>query len=192
MAKNTKKKNTTNPTSSDAKKAAVLGTGKKSKAPLFVTLAVALLLAGGAVYFLGGEKEAGPASATAAAGQSNVTEFVYNTSDFADGKARYYAYKSPDGLNIRYFLLKSSDGVIRAAFDSCDTCWSAGKGYRQDGDNMVCNNCGLKFASVKINEVKGGCNPAPLTRTADGDKIIVKVKDIVEQGSFYFNYNNRS
>ena len=183
------KKNTSNPTSSDAKKAAVLGTGKKSKAPLFITLIAALILAGGAVYLLGGEKEAGPATATAAATQKSSTEFVYNSSDFSDGKAKYFSYKTPQGLDIRYFLLKSSDGVIRAAFDACDTCWAAGKGYRQEGDFMVCNNCGLRFSSVKINEVKGGCNPAPLTRTSSGDRIIVKVKDIIEQGSFYFDFN---
>ena len=190
MAKKTKKKNPGNPTSSESKKAAVLGTGKKSKAPLFITLFAAMILAGGAVYFLGGEKEAGPVAASAAAAtQNSATEFVYNASDFADGQAKYYSYKTPQGLEIRYFLLKSSDGVIRAAFDSCDTCWSSGKGYRQEGDFMVCNNCGLRFASVKINEIKGGCNPAPLTRAASGGKIIVKVKDIVEQGSFYFNFN---
>jgi uncharacterized membrane protein len=188
MSRKKKKKSTANPTSSEAKKAAVLGTGNKSKAPLIITLLAAVILAGGAVYFLGGEKEAGPVAATAAVTQNSATEFVYNVSDFDDGKAKYYSYKSPQGLNIRYFLLKSSDGVIRAAFDSCDTCWSAGKGYRQEGDFMVCNNCGLRFASVKINEIKGGCNPAPLSRTAKGDKIIVKVKDIIEQGSFYFNF----
>jgi len=188
MSKKKKRKNIANPTSSEAKKAAVLGSGKKSKTPLIITLLAAAILAGGAVYFLGGEKEAGPVSATAAVTQNDATEFVYNASDFADGQAKYYSYKTPQGLDIRYFLLRSSDGVIRAAFDSCDTCWSAGKGYRQEGDFMVCNNCGLRFASVKINEIKGGCNPAPLTRTASGGKIIVKVKDIIEQGSFYFNY----
>jgi uncharacterized membrane protein len=189
MAKKNRKKSTSNPTSSEVKKAAVLGTGKKSNTPLIFTLLVAVVLAGGAVYLLKGGSSSGPVAATSAAVQGSNTEFVYNASDLADGKAKYYAYKSPQGLTIRYFLLKSSDGIIRAAFDSCDTCWAAGKGYRQEGDNMVCNNCGLKFASVKINEVKGGCNPAPLTRTAKGDKIIIKVKDIVEQGSFYFNYN---
>jgi len=187
MAKK-KRKNTPKQTSSEAKKAAVLGTGKKSRAPLFITLLAAAVLAGGALYFLGGEKEAGPVAATAAAVQGSTSEFVYNAADFADGKAKYYSYKTPQGLDIRYFLLKSSDGIIRAAFDSCDTCWAAGKGYRQEGDFMVCNNCGLRFSSVKINEVKGGCNPAPLTRSSSGDKIIVKVKDIVEQGSFYFDY----
>jgi uncharacterized membrane protein len=189
MSKKNKKKNNANPTSSEAKKAAVLGTGKKSKMPLIITLVAAVFLAGGALYFLGGEKGSGPVAATAAAVQNNATEFVYNASDFADGNAKYYSYKTPQGLDIRYFLLKSSDGVIRAAFDACDTCWSSGKGYRQEGDFMVCNNCGLRFSSVKINEIKGGCNPAPLTRAASGGKIIVKVKDIVEQGSFYFNFN---
>jgi len=187
MAKKNKK-NTANPSSSESKKAAVLGTGKKSKGPLILTLVAAAVLAGGAVYFLSGGNGSGPVASSAIASQNSASEFVYNAGDFADGRAKYYAYKTPEGLNIRYFLLKSSDGIIRAAFDSCDTCWAAGKGYRQEGDFMVCNNCGLRFASVKINEVKGGCNPAPLTRSSSGDKIIVKVKDIIEQGSFYFNY----
>lgn len=189
MSRKKKSKNTVNPRSSEAKKAAVLGGDKKSRTPLIITLFAAAIMAGGALYFLGGEKEAGPVAATAAVAENSATEFIYNASDFADGQAKYYSYKTPQGLNIRYFLLKSSDGIIRAAFDSCDTCWSAGKGYRQEGDFMVCNNCGLRFASVKINEIKGGCNPAPLSRTASGGKIIVKVKDIIEQGSFYFNYN---
>ncbi|MDT8396444.1 MAG: DUF2318 domain-containing protein [bacterium] len=170
------------------KKAAVLQS-RKSKAPMFITLIVAAALAGGGMFLLGGEKEAGPVAATAAVKSTGATEFSYPVSDFNDGKARYYSFKSPKGLDIRYFIMKSSDGVIRAAFDACDTCWAAGKGYRQEGDVMVCNNCGLRFPSVKINEVKGGCNPSPLTRTVAGGNVIIKVRDIIEQGSFYFNFN---
>jgi len=174
---------------SEAKKAAVVQ-GNKSKAPMMITLVIAAMLAGGGIVLLGGKKEAGPVAATAVASNtSSTSEFTYPASDFADGKAKYFAYQTPDGLNIRYFILKSSDGVIRAAFDSCDTCWTAGKGYRQEGDNMVCNNCGLRFASIKINEIKGGCNPAPLTRAMRGDKVVIKVKDIVAEGAFYFNFN---
>ena len=173
------------------KKAAVLQS-KKSKAPMIITLVVAAALAGGGLYFLGGKKEAGPVAATAAVANTGATEFTYPVSDFADGTAKYYSFKSPQGLDIRYFIMRSSDGVIRAAFDSCDTCWSAGKGYRQEGDNMVCNNCGLRFASIKINEIKGGCNPAPLTRAEINGQVVIKVKDIIEEGSFYFNYGRRS
>lgn len=182
-------KKTTN--SSEAKKAAVLGTDKKSKAPLVVTLTVAVMAAAAGVYLVKGS-DTGPVKVqTVSTAQRSSDEFAYDISDFRDGKARYFSYRSPEGINIRYFIMKSSDGIIRAAFDACDTCWSSGKGYRQEGDFMVCNNCGLRFASVRINEVKGGCNPAPLTRNIRGDQVFVKVSDIVREGSFYFNFGGR-
>jgi uncharacterized membrane protein len=54
---------------------------------------------------------------------------------------------------------------------------------------MVCNNCGQRFPSVKINEIKGGCNPAPLNRKVVGDKLVIKVADIIEGGDLYFNFS---
>ena len=78
--------------------------------------------------------------------------------------------------------------LIRAAFDACDVCWPSGKGYYQDGDVMVCRNCGRRFASVKINEVKGGCNPAPLKRTITGDKLVIQTSDILA-GKQYFDFS---
>ena len=48
-------------------------------------------------------------------------------------KARHYTYSAPGGITIKYFIIKSSDGVIRAAFDACDVCWPSGKGYQQEG-----------------------------------------------------------
>lgn len=122
---------------------------------------------------------------------SAETEITYPTKIFEDGKAKHFQYKiySKTGKNItiRYFLLKSSDGVIRAAFDACDVCWAEGKGYFQKGDFMVCRNCGRRFASVKINEVQGGCNPAPLKREIKGDKVVIKIKDLLE-GAKYFDF----
>jgi uncharacterized membrane protein len=53
---------------------------------------------------------------------------------------------------------------------------------------MVCRNCGRRFASVLVNEVKGGCNPAPLYRTISGDQLVIQVKDILE-GKQYFNFS---
>ena len=108
-------------------------------------------------------------------------------SQFADGKARHFTFSAPKGITIKYFIVKSSDGVIRAAFDACDVCWPSGKGYQQEGDNMVCRNCGKKFASKLVSEVKGGCNPAPLKKTIRGNQLIIQTKDILE-GRNYFNF----
>jgi uncharacterized membrane protein len=119
-----------------------------------------------------------------------MTEVTYPVTQFADGKARHYSFQTEEGQEIRYFILKSADGVIRAAFDACDVCWPANKGYYQEGDTMVCRNCGRRFASVKVNEVKGGCNPAPLERSVTGHNLVLRVEDIL-QGKKYFDFTNR-
>ena len=111
-------------------------------------------------------------------------QFVFHTSDFADGNARYFTYKV-SGTAVNFFVLKSSDGIVRAAFDACDVCYQAKKGYRQAGDLMVCNNCGQTFPSVRVNEEKGGCNPSPLQRTVEGDSLIIQVADVAG-GARYF------
>ena len=59
----------------------------------------------------------------------------------ADGKAHFYSYDA-GGTQVKYFVLKSSDGKVRAAFDACDVCFAQKKGYQQEGDEMVCGNCG--------------------------------------------------
>jgi uncharacterized membrane protein len=105
----------------------------------------------------------------------------------SDGKAHFFQVKSEDGTMVSFFVLKSADGVLRAAIDSCDVCYRSGLGYYQEGDNMVCKNCGQKFASNKINIIKGGCNPAPLDRTVVGDKLVINMRDI-NMNSWYMKY----
>ncbi len=105
----------------------------------------------------------------------------------SDGEAHHFRVKAQDGTMVHFFTLRSRDGVIRAAMDACDVCYRSGKGYTQDGDYMVCNNCGQKFASNKINVIKGGCNPAPLHRKIEGDNLVIAMTDI-EANSWYFQY----
>jgi uncharacterized membrane protein len=117
---------------------------------------------------------------------AGAAEITYPEKSFDNGKAQHFTYKAPDGLAIRYFVLRSSDGVIRAAFDACDVCWPAGKGYYQKGDFMVCRNCGRQFRSTRVNEVQGGCNPAPLNRKIANGKVVIQTADIL-QGRMYFD-----
>jgi uncharacterized membrane protein len=105
----------------------------------------------------------------------------------SDGKAHHYQVRSEDGTMVTFFVLKSADGILRAAIDACDVCYRSGLGYYQEGDKMVCKNCGQKFASSKINIIKGGCNPAPLNRTVVGDKLVINMRDI-NINSWYMKY----
>lgn len=101
-----------------------------------------------------------------------------------DGKAHYYSYKDK-GKVIKFFVVQSRDGIIRAAFDACDVCFPARKGYDQEGEFMLCNNCGRKFHSSRINIEEGGCNPAPLKRKKVGDHLVIAVSDIIPGGRFF-------
>jgi uncharacterized membrane protein len=171
-----------------AKKAAVLGTDKKNRLPLFAVFAGMLLLAAGGFFFIQNKNKGQVISY----GQSNptnstTTQITYPANLFEDGNARHFAYRA-ENITVKYFILKSSDGVIRAAFDACDVCWKAGKGYFQAGDNMICKNCGRKFASVLVNEVKGGCNPAPLNRSVENGNVIIRTDDILD-GKPFFNFS---
>lgn len=171
-----------------AKKAAVLGSQKKKQYPLAMAAVVVVIIAAVVVFFNTQRGGDSPASASGPA-VVDKTLVVLPTHLFEDGRARHFEYVSGEDT-IRYFVLKSSDGVLRAAFDACDVCWPAGKGYYQDGDHMVCRNCGRRFASVLVNEVQGGCNPAPLNRKLENEKLVIQIKDI-EQGRQYFNFDGK-
>ncbi|CAB1074853.1 hypothetical protein D1AOALGA4SA_2673 [Olavius algarvensis Delta 1 endosymbiont] len=172
-----------------AKKAAVLGTERKNYLPVVLAaIGIVAITAVAVSYVL---KIGGEATATASAPAATSSTYVsFPVSLFDDGKARHFEHVDGN-MTIRYFVLKSSDGIIRAAFDACDVCWPAGKGYYQEGDHMVCRNCGRRFASVLVNEVKGGCNPAPLTRNVDSNNLVIQIKDI-QQGGQYFNFDGRT
>lgn len=130
----------------------------------------------------GASSAGGPALLKPVAGEIRVP-----LADIDDGKAHHYQAKADDGTLVTFFLVKSKDGVVRAAVDACDVCYKEGKGYHQEGEFMVCENCGQKFASTRINEVKGGCNPAPLERTIKGDQLVISLKEI-NANAWYMKY----
>jgi hypothetical protein len=105
-------------------------------------------------------------------------------STFDDYKAHFYTYMV-NGRPVEFFVVKSQDGVVRAAFNACDVCFQAKLGYRQEGDVMICNNCGRRFPTDQVNEVQGGCNPSPLSRTISGDSILILDTDLAQGLSFF-------
>ena len=165
---------------SEDKRAAVLGKNdtKRSFSKWILPTCLALILVVVISIYAVGSFRSSPDGKPNQEANINATYISLPTDQFEDGKARHYAHQTDDGITVRYFVLKSSDGFIRAAFDACDVCWRANKGYSQSGDFMVCNNCGRQFASIKVNEVKGGCNPAPLTRRVENGNVIIEKADI--------------
>jgi len=96
------------------------------------------------------------------------------------GNAKWYNYNF-DGVNIRFFAVKAQDGSIKTAFDACDICYASKKGYRQEGDYMVCNNCGKRFLISNLgteNKNPGGCWPGYLPSYIEGNNLVIKNSDL--------------
>lgn len=158
---------------------------KKKKPVVLLVLTLAVVAVAGVVGWIatGGDNEKYPLV-------SNVQgELAIPLRQVDDGKAHFFSYQSGE-TTVDFFVLKSDDGVVRAALDTCDVCYRDRKGYRQEGDFMVCNNCNQKFRSDMINEIKGGCNPAPVGRNIVDGKVIIAEADLVN-GARFFKGPNR-
>ena len=114
-----------------------------------------------------------------------ASELRVPLADVAGGRAKFFDYKLANNQPVRFFVVKSSEGDYRAALDACEVCAHAKQGYRQEGDDMVCNNCGKKFSTALIGKISGGCHPVGLTATAEGDSLVIKRSEL-ESGGKYF------
>ena len=99
-------------------------------------------------------------------------------------KASFYKVKI-DGTDVIFFALLDSAGKVRVALDACDSCWQSGKGYKQQGDSMICQNCGMAFHSDRIAMRKGGCNPHPVTYSLSDTTVVIPVTELQAGVKFF-------
>lgn len=68
-----------------------------------------------------------------------------------------------DGLNMEVLAAKDADGTVRTAFNTCQVCNGSRKAYFvEQGDKVVCQNCGNAFGREDVGVLSGGCNPYPI------------------------------
>ena len=162
---------------------------KKKSGWTVVILALVAIVAVGAYLAIGGSGDK-PASNTLTSPSQNSGapsggDIRIPVSDIESGKAKFFDYTTSDSKSVRFFAVKSSDGVYRAALDACDVCFHAKKGYKQDGDNMICQKCGLPFQISRIGEVAGGCNPVGIPRSVEGDSLVIKTSELEKLKSYF-------
>lgn len=114
-------------------------------------------------------------------------EILLNKDMFSDGKAKFYNVLMPDGKTIYFFVVMDKNGVYHAAANACVVCSKTYKGFRQEGNEIVCNNCGNRYPVEKIATEKGGCNPGPINPNlpAKDGKLVITQSEL-EQVSGLF------
>jgi uncharacterized membrane protein len=108
--------------------------------------------------------------------------------------AKFYPYKSGDTY-MEVLAVKASDGTIRTSFNTCQVCYKSGKGYyKQEGNELVCQNCGNRFNIDQIEKMKNGCNPVPILdgdKTDNGSNIVIDQSYMSKNISYFSNWKNQ-
>lgn len=102
-----------------------------------------------------------------------------------DGNVHFFTYKK-SGKRINFFIRTDGTGKLSAYFDACFTCHKHKKGYIQEGTEIVCIECSMRFSLAdEIFDNSEGCSPIKLFSLIDKENIIIKTVDI-EKGSKLF------
>jgi uncharacterized membrane protein len=95
-------------------------------------------------------------------------------SDLTDSSLHYFTARVGNDT-VRFLVIHKTNGDYATALDACQICGA--KGYRQEGQNVVCRNCGAVIYIPSIGE-KGGCNPIQLKSRVEGGEVIVNLADL--------------
>ena len=115
---------------------------------------------------------------------------IIKTEDLSEDAAFYPI--EVDGTEMEVIAVKDEDGNIRTAFNTCQICYDSGNGYyKQEGDKLVCQNCGNSFTMDQVGETAGGCNPYPILdddKTVTDDEIEISYDFLKESSDIFANW----
>lgn len=115
------------------------------------------------------------------------TDLVIPISELSD-TANFYPVEI-DGTALEVIAVKATDGSIRTAFNTCQVCYDSGRGYyEQNGNMLVCQNCGNRFSAEQVEVMSGGCNPVPIfseNKTVTDESITIS-EDFLQEAKIIF------
>ncbi len=86
------------------------------------------------------------------------------------------------GTEVRVIAILDSSGTVRAGLDACLICGH--QGYYQDGQNVICRNCGAAVYVPTIGQA-GGCNPIHIDYLIEGDKLHIAAAALADAAKHF-------
>lgn len=135
----------------------------------------------------------GSPAVNATEGPREITEGESLTIQVADisETASFYPL-TVDGTPMEVLAVKVADGTIRTAFNTCEICYDSGRGYyKQQGDLLVCQNCGNRFKTSQVEVQSRGCNPWPIfakDKTVTEEAITISYDFLLESTKVFANW----
>lgn len=95
-------------------------------------------------------------------------------------QVRFYQFLNAGSQEVHFLVGRDSAGHVAVAFDANEPCAKAKRGFRAEGEWLVCNKCDKAFRLAEVNAGHGGCNPVPLEHRVDGDELVIAEADILK------------
>lgn len=78
-----------------------------------------------------------------------------------------------NGANVEILAAIDKNGNPKVTLNTCQNCMGSPKAFFvQEGDSVVCQNCGIGHQIETIGTAKRGCNPIPIDSLMIDDKNI--------------------
>lgn len=95
-------------------------------------------------------------------------------------KVRFYRFLNSGNQEVRFFVGRDATGQIQVAFDADETCAKMNRGFRAQGEWVVCNKCDKAFRLTDVNAGGGGCKPVPLPYRVEGNQLLIAEADVLQ------------
>lgn len=145
-----------------------------SFAAAVLCIAVVLSMAAEFVYARAMNAPAQAKMLTAQNGQVRIP-----LTELTDSSLHFYAADVNDTV-FRFLVIHRGNGDYATALDACQICGR--QGYRQEGQNVVCRNCGAAIYIPSIGE-SGGCNPISVKSRVEAGEVIVDLSALAQADS---------
>jgi high-affinity iron transporter len=100
-------------------------------------------------------------------------------SQLMDTSLHYYTAEV-NQADLRFLVIHKSSGDYATALDACQICGAVG--YRQEGQSVICRNCGAAIYIPSIGQ-SGGCNPIAVKSRVENGEVVVDLSALTDAAS---------
>jgi uncharacterized membrane protein len=108
-----------------------------------------------------------------------------NLADLKPQDVRFYRFLNSGNQEVHFFVGRDAAGNVQVAFDANEDCAKLKRGFRHEGEWMICNKCDKSFRLSEVNAGGGGCKPIPLEHRVEGDKLLLAENDVLKGWSLF-------
>lgn len=141
---------------------------------VLIVLAVLGMIWGAEVALEGRRGSAGLQTVTPDHGQVRIS-----VADLKPQEVRFFQFLNSGNQEVHFFVGRDKEGVLQVAFDANEQCFKYKRGYRHEGEWMVCNKCDKAFRLTEINSGGQGCQPIPVQHQSAGSELVLAETDIL-------------